>query len=1171
MEECIMLPWSAYQAVLEQMAEAVYLRDQEQRLIYLNPAAERLSGWTMEELQRHGTLSREVFDEDCERGTIRTRTGCLLSVRVTVISVKDQGQLWGTLILIRSLVPECEEVARGADMGVTREQQGGPEHAPVLIAQCGRDQRYQFVSRQYADLFQQSPADLVGRHPREVMGGEAYACLEPYIEQALAGSPVEFETSLPHLPGGPRVFHSVYVPERDASGAVVGFVAAISDVTQRKRTEQFLEEQRRVLERVALGDELHKILDQLCRSLEQFSDGMKCSILLLEGTVLRHGAAPSLPESYIKAIDGVPIGPMAGSCGTAAYRRERVVVSDIATDPLWMEYRDLALAHHLRSCWSSPILTPQGVVLGTFAVYYDEPRRPTPAEIELINTATYLASVAIRHEQAKEAVRRSEERFRTLYDDNPTMYFMVTADETILSVNRFGAEQLGYQPEELLGRSILTIVHEDDQDAVSQGLRSAFAKPDGVTTWEFRKVKKNGECMWVRESVRILPAAAAAAAAAAAGPVSLIVCQDVTKEKALQDKLVASEALFRMFMDHLPGPAFIKNADGRHLFVNRYVERTFKLSRCEWYQKTNKDLFPLSIAAQFEGHDQQVLCQGYALQFTEQTEQDGEVRYWWVTKFPIPNEQGRPTLLGGVGLEVTALKTAEQALRRFAQIVSASRSLLALIDRGYRYEAVNQSYLERVEMQSEHMLGRTVEEIHGRECFEQVLKPHIDRCLAGQAVNFKQWFEFPQEGRRYLDGQLSPFFDEHGIVQGVVLEARDITEVYYLEEQRRQGQKLEAIGTLASGIAHDFNNILGAILGFGELALAAGQGDQKIRRYLNEILTAGKRAKDLVQQILLFSRQTETRWSTLDLRSVVQEALRFLRASLPSTIEISHHVGSTPMPVKGDATQIEQVLLNLGTNAEYAMRGQGGHLRVSLDRVELSTHILQAVPHLRPGWYARLRVQDTGQGIAPEILPKIFDPFFTTKEVHEGTGLGLSVVHGIVLAHGGHLTVDSEIGRGTTFTIYFPLLSQSGEDRADEPFGEPPLPRTGKILILDDEIALVRFMQELLETWGFEVVAVTDPTQALDIFRAAPESFTLVLTDQTMPRMTGERMVQTLRAIRPDVPIILCTGYGPVLTDDQAQALGIKVLLRKPFEKAELLAALRTALTCHEEESHWSS
>jgi signal transduction histidine kinase/CheY-like chemotaxis protein len=370
------------------------------------------------------------------------------------------------------------------------------------------------------------------------------------------------------------------------------------------------------------------------------------------------------------------------------------------------------------------------------------------------------------------------------------------------------------------------------------------------------------------------------------------------------------------------------------------------------------------------------------------------------------------------------------------------------------------------------------------------------------------------------------------------------------EEQLRQAQKMEAIGTLAGGIAHDFNNILAAILGYTELAMSDLPTDTLPARYLQEIFTAGQRAKDLVQQILTFSRQSDHECQPVQLRSLIQEALTLLRASLPSTIELRCHLSPEAGAVWADPIQMHQIVLNLCTNAAYAMRETGGIIEVRLEPLEVDDAFAALQPGLRPGAYVRLTVRDTGCGMAPAVLARVFEPFFTTKGVGEGTGMGLALVHGIVASHGGVITAQSTPEAGTTFEVYLPRLDQPVDPATAT---EEPLPQgQGCILLVDDEAMLVRMGHRLLERLGYEVVSSTSSLEALEVFRAMPQHFDLVLTDQTMPHMTGERLAQELRHIRPDIPIILCTGFSHVMNADRAQALGIEAFLLKPLVARDL-------------------
>ena len=387
---------------------------------------------------------------------------------------------------------------------------------------------------------------------------------------------------------------------------------------------------------------------------------------------------------------------------------------------------------------------------------------------------------------------------------------------------------------------------------------------------------------------------------------------------------------------------------------------------------------------------------------------------------------------------------------------------------------------------------------------------------------------------------------------------REITERQRAEESLRQKerqlqttQKMEAIGTLAGGIAHDFNNILGAILGYTELAIQKADTTSRLHHNLQEVLVAGHRAKDLVHQILMFSRRSEPEPKPMNLVFIVRECIRMLRPTIPSSIEIRQTLAEDAGHVLADATQIQQVLINLCTNAEHAIRGTEGVLELSLEHVEVTQQFSEYYPELKPGPHAKVMVRDTGRGMAPDVVQHIFEPFFTTKEVGEGTGMGLAVAHGIIRSHGGAITVDTAIDRGTTFSVYLPLIDGIQKEDLDHEEG-PILEGTGCILFIDDEEPLVQVGKEMLEQLGYEVIVETSSANALATFQKTPMKFDAVITDQTMPHMTGETLARELLQIRPHLPIILCTGYSHTITKEKASSMGISAFLTKPILRREL-------------------
>jgi len=387
------------------------------------------------------------------------------------------------------------------------------------------------------------------------------------------------------------------------------------------------------------------------------------------------------------------------------------------------------------------------------------------------------------------------------------------------------------------------------------------------------------------------------------------------------------------------------------------------------------------------------------------------------------------------------------------------------------------------------------------------------------------------------------------------------------EEQLRHAQKMEALGTLAGGIAHDFNNVLGIIMGYGELAQAVLPEESVVQPYLAHIQRAGQRAKDLVQQILTFSRQQEHERRPLQLQPVLEETLQLLRATLPSTIEIRQNLDPRTPCVLADPTQIHQVMMNLGTNAWHAMQEHGGVLEVTLSPLEIEAELAAAQAGLKVGPYVRLIVSDTGHGMDRATLARIYDPFFTTKAPGQGTGLGLAVVHGVIQHHRGAIAVASEPGAGTTFTLYFPAYTEAVNAPSLSCVPVPPL-RRAHVLFIDDEAPLAELGKMLLEQLGYRVTAHTSGLAAWEVFRARPQDFDLVITDQTMPRLTGSELAQMLLAERPALPILLTTGYSATLSLEQAQALGIKDLLMKPYNVQSLERAINSALQGGLEQRH---
>lgn len=558
----------------------------------------------------------------------------------------------------------------------------------------------------------------------------------------------------------------------------------------------------------------------------------------------------------------------------------------------------------------------------------------------------------------------------------------------------------------------------------------------------------------------------------------------------------------------------------------------------------------------------------------------------WIVRFSAPRRAGTvrqaPLLAVAVGVPISLLlfgiawsemsmrsratKLARQMtaeVRKQAQLLDLTHDTIFLRDRDNVIRYWNRAAADTYGYTSEEAIGQTADDL---------LKTRFP--VRREEI----WDELTREGR--WEGELTHTRrdgtqivvasrwvvqrDRRGDIESILETNNDITEQRRAEDDRRrleasllQAQKLEAMGTLAGGVAHDFNNILGAVLGYGELAQNAAPAGSPLRRYVDSMMSAGQRAKSLVERILAFSRSGVGPRTAVHVQSVVTEALEILVASLPENIRIESELNGEDAAVMGDPTQIHQVVLNLCTNAVHAMKS-GGTLSVRLDCVHFDEDRTMMTGTLMPGDYVRLVVRDTGAGIDPALHSRIFDPFFTTKGVGVGTGLGLSLVHGIVTDLGGGVDMTSEISRGTTFTIYMPRHGRANPEVVE---AEQVVQGDGEaVLLVDDEEMLVRLGEEMVAELGYEPVGFNSPVEALQAFRANPDRFSAVLSDETMPGMTGTQLAAQIAAIRPDIPIILMSGYaGPTLAA-RAHAVGARDVLAKPLQARDIGKALASAL-----------
>ncbi len=535
----------------------------------------------------------------------------------------------------------------------------------------------------------------------------------------------------------------------------------------------------------------------------------------------------------------------------------------------------------------------------------------------------------------------------------------------------------------------------------------------------------------------------------------------------------------------------------------------------------------------------------------------GEVHWVWDHGIPILDDKGNVIRYEGIVTDITERRQAEQERLRLSTAIEQAAEVIVVTDKDGTIQYVNPAFTTITGYSEDESVGQNPKVLQSGRHPDSFYKQLWSTILRGEV--WRGYFVNKKKDGSLYDEEatISPVKNKLGEITNFVAVKRDITQELQQERQLQQGQKMESIGTLAGGVAHEFNNILGGMLGYAEIAKDDAPANSPVQESLDEIAKLGMRARDVVRQILSFSRKDRQESKLIQPHIIVTEELKVLRATIPTTVEIRHKIDEKSGSILGDQTQIQQVIMNLCMNAAHAMEEKGGVLDISLSPVVLDAEEVKPYLDLKPGEYAKLTIKDTGAGIDPGNIDKIFDPFFTTKEVGKGTGMGLSVVHGIIKDHGGAIGVSSKLGEGTTFTVFLPKAE--GEVEAKK--AEESLPTgTENILLVDDEEFMVFPQKKILERLEYTVTAMTSSLEALELFKNDPQRYDLIITDLTMPHMTGDRLAAEVTGIRPDMPVILATGYADAVDDERVIQSGIKSFIPKPCNKQDLAKTIRLIL-----------
>jgi PAS domain S-box-containing protein len=1009
--------------------------------------------------------------------------------------------------------------------------------------------------------------------------------------------------------------------------------------------------------------------------LEPLLEEGRCSILTLDTSqrTLQRGAGPNLPEAYMKAIEGVPIGPEAGSCGTAMWHRRPVVAEDIDRDPLWREYKAAALLHGLRACASVPILDRQTEAIGAFAIYHDHPGPFSPQDMALLERFAGVASLAIQGHLRERRLADSKARYHALVAQSPDAIFLFDPEsKAILESNAAFCDLMGYSPEELKGLRLYDLVAHD-RSSVDENVRRTLAEGQ----------RSLGERLYRRKDGSLIRMEVSAAIVDLGGrPMFSVIARDATERYAAQEALRLSEA---------------RLSEAQRLGGLGHWSFDLATGRIEWSEeiyrifRRDPSLGPpdLDTYLAYFGPEQREEQRARIQRAVDTAEQqdidlpiswpDGSVT-WHRGLIHPESEGGRVVRLVGIAHDITARKRAEEALaasvNRFRDLFEASPVPLAMTrvsdgvvlmanqstmrlfgtdervigtpfgakayldpeDRGrflaaLKAEGSLQDY--EVGMRTRHgpsrllvsarlvpwegqdaiLLGYT--DITERRRQEEALRkseatfrhlfdttpaalvlsrPSDGTILLANPAAYRMFELTPEEvvhhrtveffadlGSRYRllkalrdQGRAEDFELEmrvHGALRRVLLQAvilhyqgepaimvalTDITVRQREEEALRQAQKLESLGVLAGGIAHDFNNLLTAILGNLNLAQLHLRDEDAAMPYLANMEAVVHRAADLARQMLAYSGRGRFRFERVDLNRMVREMTQLLAVGVSKKVQLLLDLEPGLPGVEGDPIQLQQVIMNLVTNASEAIGDREGTIRVhtSLRHLEAAElRILRLGQELPAGDYLCLEVGDSGVGMTAETLARLFDPFFTTKAT--GRGLGLSAMLGILRGHRAGLGIQSALGEGSTFRLYFtPAGPVEPADEDSQSGGQERM--AGRILVVDDEAPVRQSAAGLLRHLGFEVVEAEDGAAGVDLVRADPAAWSCVILDLTMPRMDGSEALRHLRALRPDLPVILSSGFS-----DQATALPLDrpgTFLPKPYRMDELRAALQSAL-----------
>ena len=954
----------------------------------------------------------------------------------------------------------------------------------------------------------------------------------------------------------------------NGSGQEIRRLGMIIDITERKRLEMIQKLESSMVEAVASSQDLHQIMEQIVLGIEEILPHTIASILLIdeESKRLLHGSAPNLPVSYNDAIHGEPIGPVAGSCGTAAFLKRPVIVCDIEHDPLWENYRNFALAYDLRACWSHPVFDEKQNVIATFAIYHKTVKTPEPEQLDTIERISKIISIAISKHRNEERIRRSESRFRQAFQDAATGVAIASTDGRFLECNQAYCEMLGYSAEELTQLDFHQLTHPDDKEQNQQEISDILLGILDSRILEKRYIHKTGETVWARLSITLQRDDSG-------NPLHLIaITENITNTKLAEAQRSEAERSLMQLLRNLPGVAYRSLCDEQWtmLYVSEAFERLTGYNaedvignqRIEFANIIHPDDREKMYVETIKAIEQN---QPFQVEYRI-IHKDGGIRWFWEQGSGVRDKDGNIAAIEGYMTDITLQKEADANIResekRFQLLSKATNDAIWDWDLLTNELWWSDSFatLFGIDTQSKKPSIEGWEKRIHPDDRNRVIN-NLERAIETQQQSWSDNYKFQRQ-----DGDYADVIDRGYVIYNNANEAirmvggiTDITDRLEIEEKLRQSQRLEAVGQLTGGVAHDFNNLLTVIVGNAEIITESLASDSKLRGLSEMIQEAADRGAELIRSLLAFSRKQALDPKHIDANQLLTNFQGLLSRSIGETIQLELALEPELWLAQVDPGQLENALLNLAINARDAMPS-GGRLLIETLNVSLSEDY-GSQHDVTPGDYVIIGVSDSGVGIAPENLDKVFEPFYTTKSKDKGTGLGLAMVYGFARQSYGHINVYSEVGQGTTIRLYLPRSPEevATAENASVLHIQPHIGNETILVVEDDE--LVRnYVISQLEFMGYKVISASNGLEAMEIIQSDAD-IDLLFTDVVMPGgMSGRELSDKAQRIRPQIKVLFTSGYTENSIVHHGRLDPGVMLLSKPYSRDELTTKIRNSL-----------